>query len=414
MDRIVKATMDIVEIAGMVDEAKLVRSQAGTETAVSVDANTLILAANNAIQKTEELRILVALNTSTDIQEQLAPRLGLELPDVEGDVKLNLDSAAVTGVKDTGAEIKVTAKGAEFVFSNDTLDELKDKGINLTVGQVGSLEQTIYLKDMSLAMRSNIAKVDSTKQIEVEGYAELTNKPILSLDFDDTVIFVPEFVNVFVYDEDSTEWEFVRSDVDQARASVSFKPPHFSVYSVVEYSRSFDDVKEHWSRSFVEAMASRGMTSGISETMFGPDYSITRAQFATLLANALGLEGQAGSAFKDVKQGTWYYETVNLAYEAGLVSGMGNGMFDPDAQITREQMAVMIAKAYQIMLGSEMIGLEVTITDLGSVSTWAVEAVKAVNYHGVVSGYEDGSFKPNDYATRAHGIVMLKKLLDLR
>ncbi len=61
-----------------------------------------------------------------------------------------------------------------------------------------------------------------------------------------------------------------------------------------------------------------------------------------------------------------------------------------------------------------MIGLESTITDMNSVSPWAKDAVKAVDYHGVVSGFEDGSFKPNDNATRAHGIVMLKKLLDLK
>jgi len=414
MDRIIKASTDIIELAGRVDETKLVQTQVGTETILAVDTNTLLLAANNAIQKSEELRIMVALNTATDIKEQLAPRIGLDLPEVEGDVKLDLDPAAVAGVEGTGAEIQVSAKGTTFVFSNETLKEMKDAGIKLKVGSVGSLEQTIYLKNMSIAMRQNIAKVDNSKQIQVDGYADLVNKPTLSMDFDDTVIFVPEYVNVFVYDESGAEWEFVRSEVDQARSSVSFKPPHFSVYSVVEYSRSFDDVKEHWSRSFVEAMASRGLTSGISETMFGPDYSITRAQFATLLANALGLEGSAGSSFKDVKSGTWYYDTVNLAADAGLVSGMGDGMFEPDAQITREQMAVMIAKAYEIMLGTEMVGRTSTIIDVADVSPWAMDSVIATNYHGVISGYEDGSFKPGEYATRAHGIVMLKKLLDLK
>ncbi|WP_430885637.1 S-layer homology domain-containing protein [Fusibacter sp. JL216-2] len=414
VSRMIQTTEDVVEIAGRVEESAFAQSTVGAETTLSVDQNTLMLAAGNAIQKTEDLRLLVALNTAVDLQDRIKPRLGLNLPDVEGNVKLNLNANVVRSVKDTGAEIKVRAKGAEFVFASETLEELQDKGINLQVGRVGKLEQTLYLKDMALSLRSNIAQVDNTKQIELDGYSELINKPSLSLNFDENVIFVPEYVNVFVYDEDSAQWEFVKSQVDQARGKVSFKPPHFSVYSVVEYSRSFDDVKSHWSRDFVEAMASRGLTSGVSETMFGPDYSITRAQFATLLANALGLEGQPASAFNDVPQDTWYYRPVNLAYEAGLVSGMGDGMFNPNANITREQMAVMIAKAYKIMLGSDMIGLESTITDMNSVSPWAKDAVKAVDYHGVVSGFEDGSFKPNDNATRAHGIVMLKKLLDLK
>lgn len=414
VDRIVKASTDIVEIAGRVDASNLVQSQEGTTTVVTVGENALILAANNAIQKSEELRILVALNTSTDIKELLSPRLGLVLPQTQGDVNLELDKEAVAGVENTGAEIQVSAKGTTFVFSNETLKEMKETGINLQVGEVGSLEQTLYLRDMDIGFRSNIAKIDNSKQISVQGYDALQTKPTLSMAFDDTVIFVPEFVNVFVYDEDAADWEFVRSDVDQARGEVNFKPPHFSIYSVVEYSKTFDDVKDHWSKVFVDTMASRGMTSGISETMFGPDYSITRAQFATLLTNALGLEGSAESVFRDVNAGTWYYSSVNLAAEAGLVSGMGNGLFEPDARITREQMAVMISKAYEIMLGSQMVGREASITDISSVSSWATDAVKAVNYHGVVSGFEDGSFKPNEFATRAHGIVMLKKLLDLK
>ncbi len=83
---------------------------------------------------------------------------------------------------------------------------------------MGKLEQTLYLKDMALSLRSNIAQVDNTKQIELDGYSELINKPSLSLNFDENVIFVPEYVNVFVYDEDSAQWEFVKSQVDQPGA----------------------------------------------------------------------------------------------------------------------------------------------------------------------------------------------------
>ncbi len=420
MDRIVKATSDIIELSGKIDKSMLVETQAGSGTEIKVDANALVLAANNAIQKKEELKNMVILNAQSNIEAQMTPRVGVDLPDTAADVKLSLDSAAVSGVQSTGAEMQISAKGAKFVFKNETLSEMKASGIELRVGEVGALEKTLYLKNMPMATRMNIAAVDNTKEIDMSGYESLINKPIMSLDFDDGVIFVPAHVNVFVYDEETAVWEYVKSEVDMARASVSFKPPHFSVYSVVDYSKTFDDLKAygttpaHWSKSYVEAMASRGLTSGISETEFGPDYTITRAQFATLLANALNLDGDTGSAFKDVKSGTWYYESVNRAYEAGLVSGLGNGMFQPDAQITREQMAVMISKAYEIMLGTAMKGEAEALKDIDDVSDWARASVEAAKYHGVISGYTDGSFKPKAFATRAEGVVMLKKLLDLK
>ncbi len=420
MNRIVRASADIIELSAKVGAEKLTQVQDGNRTVVSVDPNELVLAANTAIQKREELRVMIALNTARDVENQLTSRIGLELPDASGNVQLKLGGEAVSGVQRTGAEIQVSLKGAKFIFNNASLKELEMSGVNLEIGDVGSLEQTVYLKNMSIAMRSNISQIDNTKQINLEGYDDLSNKPVLSLEFDDTKLQNSSHANVFVYDEDTSEWTFVKSDVDAARAAVSFKPPHFSVYSVVEYTKSFEDLEAgggadaHWSKPYVEAMASRGLTSGISDTMFGPDYDITRAEFATLLANALDLSGAYGSAFTDVKPGNWYYETVNRAYDAGLVSGVGGGRFEPEAQITREQMAVMITKAYAIMMGTEMKGLESTLTDMDEVSTWAMGAVKAANYQGIISGYVDGSFKPGAFATRAEGIVMLKKLLDLK
>ncbi len=144
----------------------------------------------------------------------------------------------------------------------------------------------------------------------------------------------------------------------------------------------------------------------------GPDATITRAEFATMLVKALGLNtiGTTGM-FTDVTEDDWYYGAVNAAVRDGLVTGMGDNLFAPNALITREQMAVMVSKA----LGNKAPATNGTelnaFSDSSSVSSWAVSGMEEAVKAGIVNGMTADTLAPQADATRAQAAVMIYKLL---
>lgn len=122
-----------------------------------------------------------------------------------------------------------------------------------------------------------------------------------------------------------------------------------STYSVVWNPIEFKDVSQHWAKNTINNMGSRMVISGVGNGMFEPNRDITRAEFAAIVVRSLGLKpGTGNNAFKDVKSEDWYCKYVETAYEYGIISGYGNEKFGPMDKITREQAMTMIAKAMKL------------------------------------------------------------------
>jgi hypothetical protein len=175
----------------------------------------------------------------------------------------------------------------------------------------------------------------------------------------------------------------------------------------------FSDVSaSYWGYNAISSLSSKGIVSGYPDGTFKPDASITRAEFATIVVKALGLNttGTTGQ-FTDVTADAWYYGTVNAAASAGLVSGMGAKLFAPNALITREQMAVMVAKA----LGNKAPAVDGTelnaFSDKSAVSSWAVSGMEEAVKAGIVSGMTADTLAPMANATRAQAAEMIYKML---
>ncbi|ALS25048.1 S-layer homology domain-containing protein [Paenibacillus naphthalenovorans] len=122
-----------------------------------------------------------------------------------------------------------------------------------------------------------------------------------------------------------------------------------STYSVVWHPLEFDDVANHWAKDAVNDMGSRMVIEGIGNGLFDPDRDITRAEFAAIIVRALGLKLQSGTSFfSDVKESDWYSSAVRTAYAYHLVGGFEDGTFRPNDMITREQAMVILSKAMTI------------------------------------------------------------------
>ncbi len=177
----------------------------------------------------------------------------------------------------------------------------------------------------------------------------------------------------------------------------------------------FSDVTG-WEKEYVYYLANRGILNGKSENIFAPLDNVTRAEFSKILAAASGetISPVSTAPFDDVASDSWYAPYVAWAKEKGVVSGTGNGMFSPDSNITRQDMAVMIAR-YANSLSAEIPSMEAPIEfgDRASIASYAVDAVQKLQEAGIISGDVNGNFYPQSNATRAQAAKMIAVFLQV-
>lgn len=194
------------------------------------------------------------------------------------------------------------------------------------------------------------------------------------------------------------------------------------LYGILRYiapgASSFMDVPENaWYLDEVEYCYEKGLFSGTAVGKFSPEDSMTRAMLVTVLWRLEGEPAaQKSGEFIDVMPGLWYSQAVQWAAENGIVNGVGKGEFDPDGEITREQMATVIYrygkwKGYDL---EDSVDLG-KFPDASSVSSYAVEAISWANAAGIINGSNEGGtlyLQPQGKATRAQVAAILMRFIE--
>lgn len=181
-------------------------------------------------------------------------------------------------------------------------------------------------------------------------------------------------------------------------------------------ARKFVDLEGHWAREDIELLAAKGVIEGMDEDHFVPEAHVTRAQFTALLARALHIQTDAKqNPFTDVSPGSWYNEAVRSAFAAGVIQGVTETSFAPEQKIAREDMAVMMARASAYVAGAatgqSLEGDLPIFADMEEASEWARADIRAAVHLGIINGREENRFVPKDKATRAEAAVVIKRLL---
>ena len=181
----------------------------------------------------------------------------------------------------------------------------------------------------------------------------------------------------------------------------------------------FADTKDHWARTYIGYLAARDIANGMGGNLYMPESNLTRAQFLALLAKTLSNTSQVDSAkaagFKDVPVNEWYYKYVNWGYENGVVSGMSDTIFNPNANITREQMCVMLCNfATSQGIALPQTGSIPNFTDKQAISSWAIDYVYTTAGAGIINGQPEGNFQPQGLATRAQAAKVVYSFLGVR
>ncbi|WP_020619224.1 S-layer homology domain-containing protein [Paenibacillus daejeonensis] len=184
-------------------------------------------------------------------------------------------------------------------------------------------------------------------------------------------------------------------------------------YAPLEYRKIFMDVPStHWAADVITKVAAQHIIQGVSATEYAPSRSVTRAEFAAMLVRALGLSASNAASFTDVDTGKWYAEAIAAASEAGIITGRTTQTFAPEATITREEMAVMVVRAYAYMLGEgTLMQTTVSFADAGDISEWAAQAVERARHLGLVQGKGDNRFDPKGSQLRSESAQVIWNLL---
>lgn len=168
--------------------------------------------------------------------------------------------------------------------------------------------------------------------------------------------------------------------------------------------------KEHWAAEAVIALSSKNVINGFADGSFRPDDAVTREQLVKMLVEAFSVTGEAEISFDDVEPGRWSEKYISAAFAGTVVKGVSDTLFAPEKEVSRQDAAVMLARLC-IAEGIVVSGEEYP-TDKELVTDYAKEHVFRLMGAGVISGFEDGSFRPYDALTRAQAAKLIYGLIN--
>ena len=185
---------------------------------------------------------------------------------------------------------------------------------------------------------------------------------------------------------------------------------HFSAFALPSEpeASSMSDLDKHWAQKEIVKYVEEGFINGYGNNSFQPDNYIKRSEFIKIVNSVFGFSQKDKIAFKDVKEGDWYYDEVAKASRIGYVKGSSDGNFNPDKFITRQEAAAIIARIHEIEENLSEGSLK--FSDRDDISGWALNYIKAVADDGYMKGYNDNTFKPLSNISRAEAVVLISRI----
>ena len=304
---------------------------------------------------------------------------------------------------DTLKQLDSVSAGGDIILRVDKVDALRSTEAKAAIG-------TRPAYDLSLVYLSGGKETPITS---LNGHTISVRLPYTPAKGEQT----GNLYAVYVDDAGKVEW-ITRSSYDASLKAVVFETGHFSVYGVgyKNPAPAFTDIHNHWAADNILFAASRGLLSGTSDTTFSPGTGMTRGMFVTALGRLAGInpDSYQTGKFTDVKADTYYAPYVNWAAQNGIMEGATATTFAPDTNINREQMAVIMAN-YAKKLGYDLPKTlrAVTFADNAQISSWAKDAVKAMQQAGILAGKANNCFDPKGTATRAEVATVLRRFVKI-
>lgn len=315
---------------------------------------------------------------------------GLALVFRQGDLAIRFDklSAFLAGLSDDQLD------GAAIVFSAERTDDGKAPGnFNANLSFAGDS----YLLKL-------FVRTQSGAELPLSGRSAIVELPYRgSAD--------PVVLGLYRYNTETASWTYMGGDAIAAKGVVAGGADSFNSgqYAIMSFDKRFADVPDtHWASQAIRGLAARSIVKGVSEAQYEPARKVTRAEFAALLVRLLKLEASELPTFADVRVNDWFAKDVAAAFKAVIIKGKTDRIFAPGDVITREEMAVMLARAYPVAAAGAQ--TRTSFKDERDISGWALEAVQAMASRKLLVGDRQGSFNPRATLTRAEAAQAIYNL----
>ncbi|MCL6458344.1 MAG: S-layer homology domain-containing protein, partial [Gorillibacterium sp.] len=374
--------------------------------------------------------------------------------DSEGKATAELDTVLLTeafqktvpnikGVKTVVVNIPKTSGASSYEQTLSTsfvtgIDSSKSIEVKTEIGSVtlqsNLLNSVIAGNAKNITMKisnGNKTKLNNTIQAQVgkrpmiEIALSLDGKPVtkssigsfvtVSVPYTPTVdeLINPEFISVKSIGGSGDAIAVPSGKYDPISGTVTFKTTQFDPFVIISVKKTFSDIQPvAWAKKEIEVLATKGIINGVNETSFDPNANITRADFLVLLVKTLDLQAEFDVNFSDVKANDYYYEALGIAKVLGISAGTKNGLFDPNAKITRQDAMVLVAKALRLSGDLEPSGDPTdlkSMTDKDQVSAYAIDDAAALVKAGLIQG-SGGKLNPLSESTRAEIAMIMYKI----
>ena len=171
---------------------------------------------------------------------------------------------------------------------------------------------------------------------------------------------------------------------------------------------SFKDIIYYpWAYNAITTLEEKGIVNRVSENWYGPQFNITRGDYAMFLVRTLGLTDGAGENFADVEADAEYAKELAIGKAAGIINGVGDNKFNPEAEITRQDMMTMTSRALGLAGEADLSAF----ADSGLIADYASAHVAAMVAEGLIKGNADGTINPKGNTTRAEAAVIMQRIL---
>lgn len=357
------------------------------------DAVKAIEALRKEAGKDRESALVVELDnvSGTDLNIELSDKIFVALSKekvnlnlVANDIEFAIPYNALDNVRiPSGAKVVLRTEGVDKDIAEEKVEEDQD------IKKVIDLYLEI-IKDDKVTKVSKF-KTPVTVKINIRGLGDKDKLAVYYLNEEDNIL------------------EFVTGKIVKNQAILRLN--HFSKYIILESNKTFEDITNHWARTYVESMVAKNVINGYDDGTFRPDENITRAEFSKMVIQGLEAElVKYNGEFNDVKATDWYADYLATMKKLGLVKGYEDGSFKPNAEITRTEMATILSNIIDIEISKEEVDTAlVQFTDKDSIPSWAKDAIAKVVKAKIMVG-NNNKFAPVDNTTRAESATTIYRI----
>lgn len=409
MNATIELSNSVIQKAGIVQTNWKTIEVSEGRVALKPTASDILKAVQNAAQAEKQMEKLLSEKIEEGVESAVVSTVTLKIPeDLENAAKTtaSLDQQTLQVLEDNSIEqVNLELGPVSFGLNNKFIDAHQSVGFTFNVDRKPELSTT-EKEALPTGVSSVGAPVLDLSAEQNNQANDAFNHPVelsLHLDYFDFKPKDGDTLFVARKNEETGVWEPAGGFYDPATNTMRVNRLHLSKYTVLKSEKNYSNIEDSWAKNEIASLKGKGIIA--EDALFEADGNITREEFAGWISKAYGLDAETSAEdLKDLDPESPYYNAIATAYEQGIISGKQAGEFDPKGEVTKEELAVMIASAmekYDYTADTSTFELAQYEEDL---PTWAVNSVETVVENGIV---DDSFFGSAEAVTREQAAAAL-------